>query len=303
MPAEMILDDYRKWLQTQIPQIVAPGAALLWIDSGWDSRVLEVNGQWIFRFARRPEIVRQFRKELQVLPELADHLPAAIPNLEFVRLDDPNFFCIGYRKLIGEALSRKTATQDVAAQIGTFLHSLHEFPWDAGSRLGLEIFKPDTWRAEYLDFYQWVQENVLPEVSWEIGKMARNLWETFLNSEANFQFDPALIHGDLGEEHILIDPVSNRLVGVIDWGDTRIGDPALDFTGLLASCGPDFVRQALETYARPVDGRFWERMLFYQDILPFHQMLYGRKIGEESSFLEGLRDFESSHNKKEMDPN
>jgi aminoglycoside 2''-phosphotransferase len=303
MPAEMILDDCRKWLQMQIPQIVAPDAALLWIDSGWDSRVLEVNGQWIFRFARRPEIAGQFRKELRLLPELADHLPAALPNPEFVKLDDPNFFCIGYQKLIGEALSRKTATQDVAAQIGTFLHSLHEFPWDAVSRLGLEVLMPDRWRAEYRVFYQWVQENVLPEVSGEIGKMVRNLWEAFLNSEANFQFDPALLHGDLGVEHILIDPVSNRLAGVIDWGDARIGDPALDFTGLLAACGADFVRQVLETYARLVDGRFWERMVFYRDILPFYKMRYGRGTGAESSFLEGLKAFESSQNKKEMDPN
>ena len=185
-------------------------------------------------------------------------------------------------------------TEDVAAQIGTFLHSLHEFPWDAVSRLGLEVLKPDRWRAEYLDFYQWVQESVLPVVSGEIGKMVRNLWGAFLNSETNFQFEAALIHGDLGVEHILIDPVSQRLVGVIDWGDARIGDPALDFTGLLASCGADFVRQVMGSYARPVDSRFWERMAFYRDILPFRQMRYGLEIGDERYFVEGLQAFESS---------
>jgi aminoglycoside 2''-phosphotransferase len=294
MSGEIILEDYRNWLRIQFPQAFAMDAAVVLIDSGWDSRVLEVNGQWIFRFARRPEIAGQFRKELLLLPELADHLPAALPNPEFVKLDGPNFFCIGYRKLIGEPLSKKTATEDVATQIGTFLRSLHEFPLDAVSQLGLEVLKPERCRTGYLDFYRWIQMNVLAEVSGDIEESVRKLWEGFLDSEANFQFDPALIHSDLGIEHILIDPASDRLVGVIDWGDARIGDPALDFTGLLASCGADFVRQVIGSYARLVDSRFWERMAFYRDILPFHQMRYGLEIGDERYFVKGLQAFESS---------
>lgn len=294
MSAEIILEDYLNWLKIQFSGVFAEGAAVELIEAGWDSRVLEVGGQWIFRFARRPEIVAQFRKELLLLPMLAGRLPVPLPYPEFARLDDPKYSCMGYRKLRGNALSRKTATKEVAVQVGKFLNSLHGFPLEAVAQLGLEVLEPDRWHAHYLDFYRWVRQNVLPQVSEEIERKVRNLWESFLNSEVYFRFNPVFIHGDLGVEHILIDPVSGRLAGVIDWGDACIGDPALDFTGLLVSCGADFVAQVMESYTKPVDASFWERMAFYRDILPFHQMLYGRNIGEECIFEEGLKAFESS---------
>jgi aminoglycoside 2''-phosphotransferase len=147
-----------------------------------------------------------------------------------------------------------------------------------------------------MDFYRWVQTNMFTRVSEPLGKSMCNLWEGFLDTEENFQFKPLLIHGDLGVEHILVDPDLDCLVGVIDWGDARVGDPALDFTGLLVSCGAKFVRQVLESYAAPLDGRFWERMAFYQDVIPFHYMHYGLKISDGRFFAEGLRAFESSQN-------
>ena len=203
---------------------------------------------------------------------------------------------IGYRKLSGEALSDATATPPVAAQIGTFLDCLHRIPLDVVAQTGVLVASPDVWRAEYLVFYRWVQANIFTRVSEPLRKSMRNLWEGFLDTEENFQFKPVLIHGDLGIEHILVDPDADGLEGVIDWGDSRVGDPALDFTGLLASCSTEFVGQVLESYAVPLDGRFWERMAFYRDIIHFHKMRYGLELGDERFFAEGLRAFESSQN-------
>jgi aminoglycoside 2''-phosphotransferase len=267
MPAEITLDDYHNWLRTQLPKIVAPDTFLVSIESGWDTRVLEVDGQWIFRFARRPEIADQFRKELHLLPGLADHLPFAIPNPEFSCLDDPDYTCMGYRKLNGEALSDVTATPAMAAQIASFLNCLHQFPLEALPQIGLLLVGSDDWQTAYLDFYRWVHMNVLPKVSKSLGKVTCNLWEGFLGTEENFQFKLVPIHGDLGVEHILIDPGRDCLVGVIDWGDAQVGDPALDFTGLLASCGAEFVGQVLESYTGPPDGRLSGHHPFSPDAL------------------------------------
>lgn len=206
MPAEMNLDAEQNWLRSRFPEIIAPDALLAWIDSGWDSRVLEVDGQWIFRFARRPDIVDQFRKEVKLLPELVGRLPIAVPQPEFACLDTPDYICVGYRKLNGEALSDATATPAVAAQIGTFLDCLHRIPLDVVAQTGELVASPDVWRAQYLVFYRWVQANIITRVSEPLRKSMRNLWEGFLDTEENFQFKPLLIHGDLGVEHILVDP-------------------------------------------------------------------------------------------------
>jgi aminoglycoside phosphotransferase (APT) family kinase protein len=51
-------------------------------------------------------------------------------------------------------------------------------------------------------------------------------------------YAPALAHCDLGPEHLLCR--EGRLVGVIDWADAKIGDPAIDYAWLLNRPFPDF---------------------------------------------------------------
>jgi aminoglycoside phosphotransferase (APT) family kinase protein len=51
-----------------------------------------------------------------------------------------------------------------------------------------------------------------------------------------------LCHNDLGAEHLLVDPVSHRLTGVIDWSDAAVTDPARDLGRLRRDLGPEVVR-------------------------------------------------------------
>ncbi len=53
-----------------------------------------------------------------------------------------------------------------------------------------------------------------------------------------------LLHADLGGEHLLIDPDTSRVTGIIDWTDMEWGDPARDFSGL-ARWRPDLLDAAL----------------------------------------------------------
>ena len=114
------------------------------------------------------------------------------------------------------------------------------------------------------------------------------VWEDFLTSDANFQFRPVLIHGDLGGEHILLDRVTGTLAGVIDWGDACVGDPALDFAGLLHGCGRDFACGVLAGYGGEMDEALRERVVFYARIVPFHEVMYGLFIGDEVHVHQGL---------------
>lgn len=51
---------------------------------------------------------------------------------------------------------------------------------------------------------------------------------------------PVTVHGDLDAGHVLVDPVTRRLTGILDWTDAEPGDPALDHAALAASRGPAF---------------------------------------------------------------
>jgi aminoglycoside 2''-phosphotransferase len=74
------------------------------------------------------------------------------------------------------------------------------------------------------------------------------------------------LHGDFSADNIIIDPVSGRLVGVIDWGNAAIGDPAFDFMSLVLWRGWQFMHRVLEAYQLPVDETFLDRVKFHAQV-------------------------------------
>jgi aminoglycoside phosphotransferase (APT) family kinase protein len=56
---------------------------------------------------------------------------------------------------------------------------------------------------------------------------------------------PIFSHNDLGIEHVLVDPGTWTVTGVIDWSDAAIVDPAVDFGLLYRDLGPAAAQAAL----------------------------------------------------------
>jgi hypothetical protein len=62
---------------------------------------------------------------------------------------------------------------------------------------------------------------------------------------------PALVHGDLSGEHILLDADKKLLAGVIDFTDVVITTPVLDFMYLTEAYGTDFMLSVMLFYGVP----------------------------------------------------
>lgn len=60
--------------------------------------------------------------------------------------------------------------------------------------------------------------------------------------------DLCFTHNDLGVEHVLVDPASRRVTGVIDWSDAAVTDPSVDLARLLRDLGPDALDHAVRVY-------------------------------------------------------
>lgn len=71
----------------------------------------------------------------------------------------------------------------------------------------------------------------------------------------SFAHSPCLIHGDLAPYHVLHDPQSGRLTGVLDFGVAGLGDPAVDLGCLLAGWGEKYTAELDSDLAR----RRWAR--------------------------------------------
>ena len=216
------------------------------IDEGYDFEVAIVDDEWVFRFPRRAGVEAALEVELVLLPELAPALPVDVPSFEHISRD-PLF--VGYRMIRGEPL-----VDEDGDGVSAFLEALH-----AIDPSGLPVERPDwveAYRAQCVEF----ERLVFPLLERRRRTQAKRL---FHEVETLVDFEPALLHADLGPAHLLVR--DGRLAGVIDWGDARVGDPALDYAWLLN--GP-FTHW-------DVDPDLRRRARFYHRLGPWYEAHYG----------------------------
>lgn len=279
-------------IQQNFPQLAIQTA--LPITRGWDSFVLEVNGELIFRFPMREDVTAYLQKEVRLLPILEEALSTPIPHFSYFGHGDESypFMFVGYRKLGGLALDDEDFTSEqlavLAPTLAAFLNELHSFPVTWAIQNGVQEHTPVQWRERYQVLYTDLQLRVFPLPDKELRVKSENLWENFLQDEAIFAFKTVLIHCDLACEHILCDPLHSTLTGVIDWGDATIGDPALDFVGLQRGRGKEFTERVLKSYKGKVDVEFWKRVDFYLCYGPFSELLYGAYSGNKKFITKGV---------------
>jgi len=251
-----------------------------------------VNGQWVFRFAKTPESARILARELKILDLVRPRLELAVPAPAY-RGED----AVVYPYLEGEPLLRVTlydlepgARARLAEQLGAFLFRLH-----TTESAGLDWEIPPTiarhTREQIVERRSRVREIVYPLLLKHQVQWAERLFDGFLSSPEAFEYEPALIHGDLAPYHILYDPRRTRITGVIDFGVSGMGDPAQDLGILITAYGERWVRQCRAAY--PGLDRLLPRARFYAQAIELEWVLLGLETGEPFWFtahLGGARD-------------
>ncbi len=239
-------------------------------DGGWDNRVTLVDGRWVERTPRFPDREPQLRREVALLPWLAPLLPLPVP-VPAVVSERP--LTIRYAYLPGDACPGTSAGQGRA--VGQFLAALHRLdPTDAVAHGAPDASSS---HEEVLLVLDRMAAEVLPLLPPSVAPTGRAL----LDRMAVPPRDARLVHGDLGPEHIRV--VGDRVTGIIDWGDSRIGDPALDLAWTALGSDRTFADAVLAAY-RP-DEALTTRARDWHQLGPWHEVLYG--LGEGGAAFVG----------------
>ncbi|MGH2390426.1 MAG: phosphotransferase family protein, partial [Chloroflexota bacterium] len=231
---------------------------------GWANITWLVNGEFVFRFPKNARVAEATLREIRVLPALRSTLPTTVPDFRYAAphgADVYPFAFAGYTLVPGIPLKEAPRGLDLttpAGAMGAFLSALHRYPVSLATALGVPGGTAEDWRTEYADWHEETRRLGAPYLTVNEQAVVDAIMERFLQDDRHFAFTPVLLHRDLGEEHVLIDPRTCLLSGVIDFEDMSIGDPAFDFIGLTA-LGPGVAA----AYQGPVDGGFGERMRFY----------------------------------------
>ena len=280
------IEEARRIIRGGVPELDV--SSLRFFAEGWDYELWEAGGGLLFRLPKREECVAPLAVEARLLAALAGRLPLAVPRPEHVC---DGFF--SYRKLPGTSLARTELNASSAAgassAIGAFLTKLHAVPVDLAHGAGVTVYTTETWRDHYREFRALCDRVVSPLLTAPERTAVDEFWNFFVEDDRHFAFRPALVHRDLGLEHILVDGDGDPS-GVIDFADAAVGDPAIDFVALPHN---GLRRPTLAAYEGPVDGTFLDRVIAYWQIGPFHEVLYGIEIEDRTfaeSGLEGVRE-------------
>ncbi|MFW9968010.1 MAG: phosphotransferase family protein [Candidatus Thorarchaeota archaeon] len=260
-----------------------------------------IEDKYLFRFPSAilpvDEQQRLVCREASLLEKLRSRLTYSIPAPEFVNARSNTPF-MGYQMILGASLSRHYDSTTVeqqrflGKQVGEFLSQLHAID---GSDLGIGkdgSYQPEESQKEYREVFTRAQKIVFPALSKSEKDWTEDLFNDFLDSEENFEFEPVLIHGDFDTSNILVDPATFTITGIIDFEEARVYDPAADF--IFLSEGAEFLTSILHSYTGRIDSRLGERVLFRLGRQPFIYIIWGIEHDLETMVTYGyatLRDF------------
>lgn len=100
-------------------------------------------------------------------------------------------------------------------------------------------------------------------------------WESILEDMPVWRMHAVVVHGDLAEENVLVE--ADQVVGVQDWADARISDPAEDLSWLVAALPTDVFEMVMAAYNRECasDGNLMTRVELGSQLALARWLLYG----------------------------
>lgn len=128
-------------------------------------------------------------------------------------------------------LSRLRSDEPIISSLGQALSAIHSIPTALVSNSGLPEYEPA----------QRVRERVAEfDRAMDSGKIHPDLLERWQNAlfDVNlFKYNPTVVHGSLKSDFVLTE--GNDVVGIIEWGNLSIDDPAADLAFVFGEAQPD----------------------------------------------------------------
>ena len=241
---------------------------------GWDTVATVAEGTWLDRVPRFPDAEEQLRNEIRLMPRLAPLLPLEVP-VPVVLEESP--LRVRHRLVQGELATRASLTHDDGLRLGEFLRALHDMPVNVYVESGIP--ERTAARAELLATLERMLHRVLPLLPTEHQDPGQALLR-----RVALHTPTSLVHGDLAAHHVTSGP--DGIVGVIDWKDARVADPAVDLAWPLYGAPEPFAEAVATAYG--VTDEELARALDWHRLEPWYEAMWGQGPGGAEVIASGL---------------
>lgn len=165
----------------------------------------------------------------------------------------------------------------IAPNVAGAIAALHALPTRVLAETGLPTYSANEYRERRLaELDEGAATGHVPA-----GLLQR--WEEACEDVRLWRFVPALVHGDLAPEHILVQDA--RVSGIIEWASAQVGDPAGDLAPLLAEAPEAAVGALLDGYraAREVEDEYLlARAVLASELAVLRWLMHGVRTEDEA---------------------
>ena len=239
---------------------------------GYDHDVLVVGAHDAFRFPRTKNQGVLDTVENVFLSEFVKTSPITIPKVAEYVDSATGYAYQRYQFIPGIQLTAELSStlpakelKGIAVTMGTFLTGLHAFPLVRARAMNMEELNPITYWEFFQDQLNKMKTTMFPSLSKNEQRWIENLYDDYISMCKDHPFQTTVTHSDLAWEHIIIDPATHQLAGVIDFS-LRIADPAIDFA-FFDRYSSLFLKTVYEHYTT-ADAYFDQRRIFYAGHIP-----------------------------------
>ncbi|MCB9068065.1 MAG: aminoglycoside phosphotransferase family protein [Calditrichae bacterium] len=204
----------------------------------------------IIRVARHAEAAAAIERETCVLRKIAAELPLPVPQLSIYTPETCPPFTM-HNEIVGDVLTREiwerlpaVSQEKAVADLANFLKALHSIPVEIADDCELPQLDAVTVAANLSAAAAKISHLLDPQSRLLLAETLER-WANPPNPEKR----QSLIHCDIAPGHLLFDPQSGHLTGVIDFGDIAIGNTARDFIYIYEDFGESILELVLNYYA------------------------------------------------------
>ncbi|MBW4638006.1 MAG: phosphotransferase [Gloeocapsa sp. UFS-A4-WI-NPMV-4B04] len=276
------LDTYEQRIRDIFPEISIENISIN--DEGFNDDIIIVNETLIFCFPKHEHAVSKLDIEVKLIELIRNYVTLDIPKIFYKSRE-----VIAYFMIHGVTLRRdiligldQGKNQLIAEQLATFLKELHSVPIH-NSDFDIPIADVPSKYNDWVELYDRIESEVFPHLMLHTREWAKSHFESFLDTKSNFEYEPKLIHGDIGPYHILFDRQKNCINGVIDFGSAGLGDPAMDIATIIHSYGESFLSRFSTVY--PEISSYLKRARFYAETFELQWALSGINSQDITWFL------------------
>ncbi|MBM7051071.1 phosphotransferase [Rothia sp. ZJ1223] len=278
-----------------------PVAALPSADDAadFDSAVIidSAKKRWRVRSPRHPEASVRLEAEHVILQSfsagLRARLPFEVPTIVgTVPLNGMQTFIYthipGTHHDIDELaeFSRHAARADenLATELGKMIAIIHVMPETIIDEADLPVYSATDLQERR------IRDVERAEATGKVPSALLKRWKDMVHDDNLWTFRPRVVHGDLSEDNLVLN--KKHITEVTGWSEVCVGDPAIDFSWLLACSDQSFSDEVFEVYSRQMpqapDRNLMLRANLYAEFALAQWLVRGIELDDDSMVTEGV---------------